>query len=233
MAKPPVFHLPRDDQRVVVIGSTGGGKTQAGVWQLSERSIDVIPWYILDYKRDKLINKIPFLKEATLTDPIAETPGVYIVHPLPDEDEAVEQFLWNIWNHENVGLFIDEAYMLKKSPAFRALLTQGRSKNIPMITLTQRPVWVTQFVFSEANYYQIFWLQHFQDRKTIQPYLSFDLEKRLSPYWSVWYDISADATFVLKPVPGEAQILERFRSRLGTVAATETAQKNIKRFRVI
>lgn len=233
MATNKVFRLPRDDQRAVIIGSTGGGKTQAGVWQLSERSIDLMPWYIIDFKRDKLINKIPFRQETTLSAPITDLPGVYIVHPLPDEDEAVENFLWNIWNHENAGIFIDEAYMLKKSAAFRALLTQGRSKNIPLITLTQRPVWVTQFVFSEANYMQIFWMQHPQDRKTVQPYLEFNLENRLPPYHSVWYDIGADATFVLKPVPTEGQILERFRSRLEPMLQEQAAQTKIRRFRVI
>lgn len=227
------FRLPRDDQRIVIIGSTGGGKTQAGVWQLSERSWDRIPWYILDYKRDTLINKIPGLKETALNAPISDLPGIYIVHPLPDDDEHVEEFLWNVWNHENAGIFIDEAYMLKKSAAYRALLTQGRSKNIPIISLTQRPVWVTQFVFSEANYYQIFWLQHFEDRKKVQPYLTFDLEKRLPSFYSVWYDIGSDKTFVLKPVPRERAILDRFAARQVKVEEVLKADASVKKFRLI
>jgi hypothetical protein len=220
------FVIPQDDKRTTLVGKTGSGKTQAGIWQLSERSIDLMPWYILDFKRDKLINQIPYLQESTLENPIASQPGVYIVHPLPDDTEAVEAFLWKLWAHENVGLFIDEGYMLGNSPAFRALLTQGRSKNIPLIVLSQRPVWISRFAFSEADYFQVFWLNDARDRKTIQSFIPFDLEKRLPAYYSVWYDIGADETLILKPVPSRREILNRFSQRLAPVV--ETAQKNTK-----
>lgn len=226
------FQLPRDDQRVVIVGSTGGGKTQAGIWQLSERSFTEIPWYILDYKRDALIGKLP-AKEVSLTDEISDNPGVFVVRPLPGDKAEVEEFLWKLWTHGRVGLYVDEGYMVGDSPAFEAILTQGRSKNIPVIVLSQRPVWITRFAFSEASHYQIFWLHDVRDRKTMQPFLSFDLEKRLDPYHSVWYDIGADATFVLKPVPSEAKILARFRQRLSTVVSAETAQNKARRFRTI
>jgi hypothetical protein len=61
-----------------------------------------------------------------------------------------------VWAQENTGIYIDEGYMLGvRNPALNACLTQGRSKRIEMMILSQRPVWMSKFVFSESNYLRL------------------------------------------------------------------------------
>ncbi len=197
------FRLPADDERITIIGSTGSGKTTAGLWQLSMRDWKRKPWVILDFKGDRLVNDIPGAKYLKLGDKIPKKPGIYIAQPLPDQVEEVETLLWKIWNAGKTGLFVDEGYMLDKSKAYRALLTQGRSKRIPIVTLVQRPVWVDRFAISEANHLHLFDLHDIRDRMTVQPLLKgIDyVRDELEPYHSYWWDVGRKAAFTLRPVP--------------------------------
>lgn len=213
-----MFTLPNDKQKSVIVGKTGSGKTVAGIWQLSKRSWDRMPWVILDTKRDELINAIPGTEEISIYDSIPTKPGLYIAHPLPDELEAMENFQWKLWEKEHVGIFIDEGYMIGKSKAFNALLTQGRSKIIPMIILSQRPVWISRFVMSETDFVQAFWLNDERDRDTVGGFLPADMHRRLPPYHSVWYDVGADKVTILGPTPNSKAILESFSKRQDVVA---------------
>jgi hypothetical protein len=104
--------------------------------------------------------------------------------------------------------------MLRKSKAFDAILTQGRSKRIPVIVLSQRPVWLSRFVFSEASYFQVFWLNDFRDRQTVQSFIPADTENRLPDFNSLWYDVGRDRVSRMLPVPARTTILETFRERM-------------------
>jgi hypothetical protein len=207
------FRLPNDQQRSVVIGKTGSGKTVAGIWQLSERSWPFMPWIIYDFKRDQLIARIPGIQEISLTD-IPTQPGLYVVRPLPGQEDELELQLQRIWQTGNIGVYIDEGYMFQNSRWFIAILTQGRSKRIPVITLTQRPSWITRFVFSEADFIQVFWLNDARDRKTVESFVPYNLNERLPPYWSIWYDVGEDRVTTLRPVPREDRIIARFAERM-------------------
>lgn len=207
------FRFPSDSQRVTTLGRTGSGKTLASAWQLSHRSISLMPWIIVDFKQDRALNQLGAREIAVGTLP--RQPGLYIVHPLPDDKSAVEDMLWRIWEKGKTGLLFDEGYMVTGMPAFRAILTQGRSKRIPAIINSQRPVWLDRFVFSESEFFQVFWLQDARDRKTVQAFMPFDVNERLPEYHSTWYDVVRDRVIRLAPVPSEADIVRDFRARLG------------------
>ena len=51
--------FPDDSHRHAIFGMTGTGKTVFGLWCLSQRSYDKIPWIILDFKRDPVIRRLP------------------------------------------------------------------------------------------------------------------------------------------------------------------------------
>jgi hypothetical protein len=197
------------------VGANGSGKTYAALWHLSRRSYDVMPWIIYDFKYDENINKIEGANHFTVDDPVPIQPGIHICHPHPSQLEEVERQLWEIWENENTGVYIDEGYMMgNNNKAFRALLTQGRSKHIPVIILSQRPVWMDRFVFSESMFFQIFRLQNVKDYKVVEGFVPADLSKRLPPYHSYYYDVGADKLSVLKPVPKIEEIISVFNSRL-------------------
>lgn len=216
MAKTGI-RLPTNRQRFVGMGRTGSGKTVQGAWMLSEAPFDKQPYVIVDYKGDDLLRSLPRVQEIGLNE-IPKYPGVYYVHPKPSDEDEVEAWLWRVWERERIGLYFDEAYSVpnpKGGGAFQAILTQGRSKNIPAIILTQRPSWISRFVFSEADFYAVFHLNDKRDRATIQQFMpEGTLKERLPDYHSYYYDVGRDQLTVLRPVPNDDNIRDRFDTRL-------------------
>lgn len=215
------FVIPGPTTRTTIVGKTGSGKTQAGAFLLSRQSFDLMPWVVLDYKREVLFREIPQIRELRLNQPqnwrSLNQPGIFVARPNIGEEEDVEALLWEIWERENCGIFVDEGYMIGKSNAFIACLTQGRSKQIPMIVLTQRPAWITKFAFSEADYLMIFQLRLPIDRKTVQEYVEADISARLQPHHSYWYDVNRDVVVRLRPVPERDYIVKTFVDRLNAL----------------
>ncbi len=236
---PSAFRWPSDNDRLAIIGRTGTGKTVMGAYQLSMRSFDQMPWIIIDTKRDRLVNSIEGLQICTFNR-VPRDPGLYILHAGPNDADAIDDFLLRIWEQENTGLYVDEGYNIPQGANWDGLLTQGRSKRIPMIVLTQRPKWMSKFTWSEADYIQWFWLNYIDDRKTIRGYLPETpdvINKRLPPFWSYWYDVKQDKIFTMKPSPNEAAILAEFRRRLVPDPVEPLPVENVvdreKRFRIL
>jgi hypothetical protein len=175
------------------------------------------PWLIVDYKGDDLLSSIG-AEEIKVGGKIGKS-GVYIVHPVRSEEtqEAMEEWFWQIHRRENIGVLFDEGYMIGKngrSEAFDTLLTQGRSKKISCIVLTQRPVRVSQFVFSEANFFMAFDLHQPDDRKRVDEYIPGYKGISLPEYHSLWFDVKKKKKAILKPVPEADQILDVFDWKL-------------------
>lgn len=212
------MRFANDSERTVIVGATGSGKTQSALYQLSNRRYDQRPWIIYNYKCDKSIDNIPYAVHMN-TDDMPTQPGIYIVHPHPDDTEEVQAQMWEIWRREDIGVYIDEGFMVgRNNRAFRALLTQGRSKNIPIITLSQRPVWLDVFVFSEADFYQIFRLNYKEDIKNVGKFVDGDITQKLPKYFSYYYEVGEDALSRLQPVPSIESIHKTFASRLKSIS---------------
>lgn len=218
-AGPDTFSLPTSQQHISIYGQNGSGKTQQAVWYLSQASIETRPHVVIDYKRDELVNSIPYAHHIGYKD-TPKTPGVYILHPNPGEDEEVDKFLWGIYERENTGIYVDEGYMMPKPPRFRAypaLLVQGRSKHCPIISLTQKAFYCPMQVLSEPQYHSIFFLADDNDKKRIREFTSLskdDLEHELPEYHSLLYRVRDRAKFLLKPVPEADTLREIFAHRL-------------------
>lgn len=205
--------LPSTDNRTAVIGSTGSGKTQFSVWLLSTRDFHCRPWIIFDFKGDALLDDIG-AKEISLVS-IPKEPGLYIVRPLPGDEILVSNFFNKCWATENVGIYIDEGYMVPKNDRwFRACLTQGRSKKIEMIVCSQRPVFLDKFVFTESNFFCIFNMNYAEDRKHVAAYLDNRKPSLLPKYHSLWYDVGGQRSATLGPVPEAKTLIEIFNKRL-------------------
>jgi DNA helicase HerA-like ATPase len=214
------IRLPQTTQHIAVIGRNGTGKTQAAVWHLSLMPINRRPWVVFDFKGDELINGIERAKHISL-DTVPRHPGVYIVHPTRADIKAgaVEDYLWRIYERERIGVYVDEGFMLGDSDAFETLLTQGRSKHIPIITLTQRPVWVSRFVFSESMFYQIFALTDKRDKKTVESFAPINMDAELPEFHSYYYDVGKNRLTALKPVPEADVILGSIDAKLESIKA--------------
>lgn len=208
-----VVKFPGPTDRLAVIGRTGSGKTQAAAWHLSGKDFKAQPWVIMNTKGDPLLNEIGDI-EGVQNITINDTPGdggLYIVSPLPGQGEEIDNFFRRIWEKQNTGVYIDEGYMIDRTDSMNALLTQGRSRHIPMIILSQRPAWISKFVFSEADYVQLFHLQNIDDRKNVAKFVPVDPSWRLQQYHSYWYNVGANEIVTFAPVPDRETILQNFR----------------------
>lgn len=216
------FRLPGTSHRTLITGRTGTGKTRQGVWVLSLSPFNSVPYVIVDYKLEGLFAQSERIKEIGLNE-VPKHPGLYIVRPDSRDDDAVEAWLWQVHKQENCGLYVDEGYGIRQhSLALRSVLTQGRSKNLPCIFLSQRPAWISPFVVSEADFISVFPLTKIEDQKRIREVVPRDPEfgdqfewlARQPPYHSYWYDVGRNTGFRMLPCPSDDDILQRIDDRL-------------------
>lgn len=199
--------LPGEKHRLAIIGRTGSGKTVDALWHLSRKNIDEKPWIAVDFKGDENINAIENAQHVGLDFTLSnKSKGLYVVHPVPSQTDLLEQLMWRIWERGDAGLYLDEAYMADNK-AFEAILTQGRSKRIPVITLTQRPVWCNRFVFSEADFIQVFNLNDARDKKTVESFMPIDMSEPMADYCSQYFDVGKNKVWQFKPVPPVEKII--------------------------
>lgn len=210
------FRLPSARDRITVLGPTGSGKTIAGLWHLSHASFDVRPFIIIDHKGDENLQQID-CPQVELGE-IPKHPGLYYCNPLATQLEEVDNYLLDVWAQENIGLYLDEGYMFDRDgQGLIACYTQGRSKKIPMITLTQRPTGISRFAFSEAQFFQVF---PFIDKRetaiarNFAPVPEYYKGEPLPEHWSWYYDVKKRASVPLRPVPKPGEILARIEARL-------------------
>lgn len=206
--------FPGPTDRTAILGGTGSGKTTFATWLLSGTNFDLQPWVMVNTKGDPLINEIASIPGVQSID-VTETPGetgLYVINPLPDQAEELDNFFRRVWEKQNCGVYVDEGYMIEIKDGFNALLTQGRSRRIPMIVLSQRPAWISKFVFSEAEYVSVFRLRHADDRKNIEKFVPNSMNIVLPKHHSLWYNVADDELLKLQPVPAKERILQNFRA---------------------
>jgi hypothetical protein len=213
---PDRFRIPGGDARTTVIGATGSGKTTCGAWLLSRQRLDKRPWVILDFKREALFDVvgIPPIIETSLTSKPPKRPGLYVICPRPGEEAALEAWLWRVWEAENIGLFVDEASLIPERDAFRAILQQGRSKRLPVIACTQRPVSVARPLFSEASYFAVYRMADKRDYKVIEGFVPADLSRPLPDHHWRWYDVARNRLLQMGPVPNPDQVAGELRDAI-------------------
>lgn len=218
---PQPFRFPTLEDRVTINGHTGSGKTVGGAWLLANAEFDKQPFVIINFKREKLFRAIKRAVPLEIDDDLPDAPGLYHMEPLATEEARLEEWLWRVWRKGATGLFIDEGYLMPRSgdsPAFKAILTTGRSLLIPVYTLTQRPVSVPRFVFSEATFYQSYNLNDRRDRKIVEEFTPDDEtwsgQTPLPKFHSRWRDQSEDFSCTLGPCPDTKVLLAKFDARL-------------------
>lgn len=214
------LRLPGPSDRLVVIGPTGSGKTILGAWVLSKQNFKKRPWVALDFKDEVLWDDVgdPPMRPLRLGE-MPGKQGLYRLRVRPGQDDALEDWLWKIWERGNIGLFADEASLIPQKAAFKAILRQGRSRVNPVIACTQRPVDCDREIFSEAQYRSLFGIEDLhRDYPVIKGLFGdHDIRSRvaaLKPYHSLWYDARAKSLTTLRPVPSPATIAADIRKEV-------------------
>jgi hypothetical protein len=206
--------LPGAADRTVVIGPTGSGKTVGGAWVLTKQNFAKRPWIAIDFKDEELWDLVgtPPMRDLKLGSMPGKL-GFYRMQVRPGQEEQLEYWLWKVWKKENIGLFVDEVSLIPQKAAFKAILRQGRSKRIPVISCTQRPVDCDREVFSESQFRMFYGIEDPRDWLVIRGLFKHgDVERPLPPYWCYWYDAKNKTCTTLSPVPPPPEIAKALRA---------------------
>lgn len=210
------FRFPGGDARTTVLGKTGSGKTTCGLWMLAHQRFDKRPWIVFDFKREQTFDLVGFppIQQIALTAKVPRKPGLYHVSPRPGQEDYLEAFLWRVWSAQNVGLYVDEAYMMPMGEAWPSILIQGRSMRIPVIACSQRPVNVARELFSEASFFCVYRMLDRRDYRTIEGFVPADIGTPLPKHAWHWYDVENDELLALKPVPAPDKVADQLRGAI-------------------
>lgn len=198
-------------KRAVISGRTGSGKTTLAVWLLNRSRQH---WVILNPKWTgayKMLPEVNILKgyDAKKVDKSIEKNQYTVINfngkeANPKFMDAVVDDLHG--SYENIGLCADELYTLheqgKAGDGLTGWLTRGRELKQSFIGLTQRPCWISRFLYSEADYICGMDLALADDRKRLlectgQEYFI----NRLTPRRWLWYEVDKDHIVKYGPVP--------------------------------
>lgn len=176
---------PGRDDRAVLIGKTGCGKTtlakyfvedpdkQYSVTWNPKGSDSVLRW------RQTHVTTLGELYDAADEE---ERRIVYTPTPFLAEDESnqAEFFYW-VYENKYRRLYLDEATAIvyggvKVPRGLLALINRGRERGISTMTATQRPSGVPMNILSESEHYYVFQTLLPQDRQRVEAITGISIE---------------------------------------------------------
>ena len=101
--------------------------------------------------------------------------------------ELIEHFLMDAWDKakkkkQEIFIIADEGQALNaRSYILQTAWTQGRSKRFSVITLAQRPVWLSKFCISQSAYLVIYNIAGMDDLKAIDDYMESSIKGYIQP----------------------------------------------------
>jgi hypothetical protein len=198
--------------RCLVSGRTGSGKTTLAGWFLARSRQH---WVILNPKHTKLYREMPYSISHHTFDPKLILRDVrrfkFVILELSGE-EAESNYMDGIigWLHgalNNIALCADELYTLhsgggRAGPGLMGWLTRGREKHQSFLGLTQRPAWISRFLFSESDLICEMDLTLEEDRdKLYEATGDRHFLERVTGYRWLCYDVLKASTTLYAPVP--------------------------------
>lgn len=169
--------LPKPDERMMIIGMTGSGKTFFAEKILNWRKYVVV----YDLKGElnwtgyKIVRNFEELKREEHPKLIFKPPLDFIT----DEDSVNDFFHW-VYERRNCTLYVDEVMTC----CFRgricfwllAIVTRGRELGISFIGSTQRPKQIPISLLSEAERWAMFRVHIYDDAKRLEQTFGIDAE---------------------------------------------------------
>ncbi len=194
----------RTDERWLITGASGSGKSVAGAWVVTHAPKDMT-FVAIDSKRDGM----PALRAYTVQQArrllkswFRRKPRVIRVTPDPHEDaEEFDALFADILDRGYTGTWIDEAYMVPDTPYLRHIFTAGRSADCPVIACSQRPVDIPRVCISEASRFMVFRLLDVKDRERLAGFTPFSKHQTVDRFHFLYYDSVEMDSGEYAPIP--------------------------------
>ena len=176
------IHL-KNDQRVVIVGATGSGKTLLAKHFL--QSLNRI--LVIDPKHTFHLDGFQVRRNL----PAFGSQWRMIYRPKRDDDGNMSDLLRKLFKLKNVTIYCDELATLSEmyketTETLGDIARTGRERHVSVWTALQRPRWVPRVFFTEAESMFIFNLRSSEDRdymaKFTDPIVNEPIEK-----FSFWY----------------------------------------------
>lgn len=171
-----LFELPRGS-RIAIAGKTGSGKSTLARRYLAQSGYH---WLIFNPKASKVFDplrpkKLNTITESAVYKSLEKEPFTSLQFPPRWDHKAQDELLLRVQERfEGFGVCIDELYHIHNQgiagPGLTGLLTRGRELRQSFLGLTQRPMFVAKFVFSEADAIIEFELRYEDDLKRMREY---------------------------------------------------------------
>jgi hypothetical protein len=153
-------------------------------------------------------NKIEGINTAEITKSI-EANRYTIINPRASESDPETLDLLIQWLHESfidLGIYVDELYSVhtggRAGPGLIGVLTRGRELNQTFLGATQRPAFLSKFLFSEADFICGMSLNVEEDRKRMYDFTGHrEFMVKLKARDWLWYDVGADELQAWGPIP--------------------------------
>jgi energy-coupling factor transporter ATP-binding protein EcfA2 len=200
--------------RAVIAGRTGSGKTSLARFLVEQRNPTFQHFVIFNPKHTAGYKALPDAIvmqkwDAKKFDKNIREHRFVILNfsPLENNFDFMDAVLYYIHEtYENIGVLVDELYPLhnhgRAGNGLIGLLTRGRERKQTFLGLTQRPKWISLFVFSESDYIVSMALNRKQDRQTLVEATGDErFLKSLDKYYWRWYTVDADSSQLWNPVP--------------------------------
>lgn len=201
-------------KRAILAGRTGSGKSTLAQFLMRQSGghwIIINPKWTAAFDNLPRANKIIGIKTKEIQKSVfSEGKFDYtIINPKKNEISPEILDLLIEWIHDNfthVGVYVDELYSVhtngRAGPGLIGLLTRGRELGQTFLGATQRPAYLSKFIFSEAEYICGMSLNLKDDRVRMYEFTGHPaFEVKLPEYEWLWYDVNADEVSKWGAVP--------------------------------
>lgn len=210
----------RSNDRVITVGKTGVGKTEALkelVWRAFKDDPDILTvFYDMTGKEEDdlqapVLRTLDEVEEAIYPADPEEKLTALVYSPEVPTYEGFERLCELVYNHGDAHLIADELMMVyRDGNAVRSttdhhlkIMTNGRKVGVGMSGATQRPVNVPLEAMSEAEHIFTFKLKLGTDRDRMKKIIGERAEqaRELDPYWYIYDHDRLEAPEVCQPLP--------------------------------